>query len=143
MEGNIVFRQGQRMIYADRMYYDVPNHVGTILNADMLTPVPSYEGLLRLHADVVQQTAQDRFCRRKRLPHLQPHGRAGLSASVGRHLPSKTFKQPLFDPATGQPLVDPCTGQPLVEHHRLATADNDFVYVGRCRCSIGPRSPRT
>ena len=29
MEGNIVFRQGERVIYANRMYYDVPNHVGT------------------------------------------------------------------------------------------------------------------
>ena len=61
MEGNIVFRQGERTIYADRMYYDVPNHVGTVLNADVLTPVRNYQGLLRLHADVLQQTAQDRY----------------------------------------------------------------------------------
>ena len=26
MEGNVVFRQGDRVIYADRMYYDVRNH---------------------------------------------------------------------------------------------------------------------
>ena len=39
MEGNIVFRQGERVIYADRMYYNVPNETGTILNAEMLTPV--------------------------------------------------------------------------------------------------------
>ena len=61
MEGNVIFREGDRIIYAERMYYDVSNHVGTILNADMLTPAPKYSGLLRLHADVVQQTSEDHF----------------------------------------------------------------------------------
>ena len=27
MEGNIIFREGERVIYADRMYYDVPNRI--------------------------------------------------------------------------------------------------------------------
>ena len=37
MEGNVVFRQGDRTIYADRMYYDVRHHLGTVLGADVLT----------------------------------------------------------------------------------------------------------
>ena len=61
MEGNIVFRQGERVIQAERMYYDANNEVGTVLKVDMLTPVPSYRGLLRLRADLVQQTGRDRF----------------------------------------------------------------------------------
>ena len=61
MEGNIIFREGDRIVYADRMYYDVPHEVGTIVNADVLTPVPTYSGLLRLHANVVQQSAANRF----------------------------------------------------------------------------------
>ena len=61
MEGNVVFRQGDRIIYADRMYYDVRNHVGTVLGADMLTPAPGYEGKVRLHADVLQQIGEDHF----------------------------------------------------------------------------------
>ena len=32
MEGHIEFRQGERVIYANRMYYDVPNHVGTVIS---------------------------------------------------------------------------------------------------------------
>ena len=39
MEGNIVFRQGERVIHAQRMYYDVNNQVGTVLQANILTPV--------------------------------------------------------------------------------------------------------
>ena len=40
LEGNIVFRQGDRVIYADRMYYNVRQEYGVVLNAEMLTPVP-------------------------------------------------------------------------------------------------------
>ena len=57
MEGNIVFRQGERMIYADRMYYDVPNHVGTVLDAEVLTPVPQ---LRRAAAAARRRAAADR-----------------------------------------------------------------------------------
>ena len=40
MEGNIEFRQGDRVIYADRMFYDVRRQVGIILDAELLTPLP-------------------------------------------------------------------------------------------------------
>ena len=36
----------------------------------------------------------------------------------------------MVDPLTGQPVIDPDTGQPVVEHQKLATASNDFVFVG-------------
>ena len=43
MEGNIVFRQGDRTVYADRMFYDVRRQVGIILNAELLAPVPQID----------------------------------------------------------------------------------------------------
>jgi hypothetical protein len=61
MEGNIVFRQGERVVYADRMYYDVRQRVGTIVNTEILTPAPGYQGLVRLKADLVQQTSRDTY----------------------------------------------------------------------------------
>src|SRR4029450_12956130 len=61
MEGNIVFRQGDRVIYADRMYYNVRQEYGVVLNAEMLTPVPQYQGLLRLKAEVLQQVNRQHF----------------------------------------------------------------------------------
>ena len=36
LEGNIVFRQGDRVLYAQRMYYDVRRQVGVVLDAEML-----------------------------------------------------------------------------------------------------------
>ena len=56
LEGNIVFREGERIIYADRMYYDVKNSVAKILDAEMRTPVEQYDGEIRIKADSIQQT---------------------------------------------------------------------------------------
>ncbi|HMO87446.1 MAG TPA: hypothetical protein PKC18_21245, partial [Lacipirellulaceae bacterium] len=57
MEGNIEFRQGDRIVFADRMFYDVRRQVGVILNAELLTQLPAIDGRdpqipLRLKADV-------------------------------------------------------------------------------------------
>lgn len=61
IEGNVVFQQGQRRIYADRMYYNVQAEYGMILGAEVLTPAPQYEGILRLKADVIQQRSRENF----------------------------------------------------------------------------------
>ncbi len=61
LDGNIVFNQGNRVIYADRMYYNVSSEYGMVLDAEILTPVPQYQGLLRLKADVLRQQDRQNF----------------------------------------------------------------------------------
>ncbi|MDG2382847.1 MAG: organic solvent tolerance protein OstA [Pirellulaceae bacterium] len=61
LEGNIVFRQGDRVIYADRMYYNVQEERGVVLNSELLTPIPGYKGLIRLKAEVLQQVDKYNF----------------------------------------------------------------------------------
>lgn len=129
LEGNIVFRQGERTIYADRMYYDVPNRVGTVLNADVLTPVRNYSGLLRLHADVLQQTAQDRFFATNTFLTSSRMGDPGYRLQAG-DIYFEDIQTPMIDSLTGQPVTDPATGQQAIEHKRLATASNNFLFVG-------------
>src|SRR5262249_52081337 len=36
MEGNIVFRQGDRTVYADRMFYDVRRQIGLTINGELI-----------------------------------------------------------------------------------------------------------
>jgi hypothetical protein len=120
MEGNIVFRQGDRIIHADRMYYDVTNKVGTILNAEMLTPVLNYDGKLRLQADVIQQTAEGRYSAENAFITSSRFGEPGY-----RLQSSNIYFEDIQVPA-----VDPITGQSVIEHQKLATANNDFLFVG-------------
>jgi hypothetical protein len=127
-EGNIEFRQGERIIYADRMYYDVPNHVGTVLNADVLTRVPEYAGLLRLHADVVQQTAQDRFFAQNAFLTSSRMGYPGYRLQAS-DIYFQDIQTPVFDAITGQQVNDPQTCLPAVRHERLATASNNVIFI--------------
>jgi hypothetical protein len=120
MEGNIVFRQGERVIYARRMYYDVTNHVGTVLEAKMLTPVPEYEGLLRLEAEVLQQTGRDHFFGQNTFITSSRMGRPGYRIQSGE----------VYYEDIQRKAFDPWTGLPVVEHQKLATSRNNFLFLG-------------
>jgi hypothetical protein len=129
MEGNIVFRQGDRIIYADRMYYNVAQEYGVVLNAEVLTPVPEYQGLLRLKADVLQQIDRQNF---------QAYGAAFTSSRMGvprywlqsQQITFQDNQRTAIDPITGNPAIDLATGEPAVDHEMLARSRNNFIYVG-------------
>jgi lipopolysaccharide export system protein LptA len=128
LEGNIVFRQGDRVIYADRMYYNVRQEYGVVLNAEMLTPVPQYQGLLRLKAEVLQQVNRQRY---------EAYNAALTSSRIGvprywfqtRDVAIDDMQTPVVDPFTNQPLLN-ANGEPQVAHQMLATSRNNFIYVG-------------
>ncbi len=61
LEGNVIFQQGARRVYAERMYYNVQSEYGMILGAELLTDAPQYEGILRVKADVIQQRSRENF----------------------------------------------------------------------------------
>jgi hypothetical protein len=128
MEGHVEFRQGDHIIYADRMYYDVRNHVATILDADMLTPAPGYEGKVRLHADVVQQTGEDHF---RAQDVFVTSSRLGIPRYRLQMQTAEfdNIETPQVDPITGEPLRDPKTKDPLVTHQELVAAQNNLLYI--------------
>ena len=138
LEGNIVFAQGSRVIYADQMYYDVNTSRGTIFNADMLTPAGQYKALVRLKADVIQQVNEN---------NLQAYGSAFTSSRLGlpRYwLQSETIgitrsQAQAYDPKTGQPLFNPQTGLPQLENEYFAEAQGNAVYLGGIPAFYWPR----
>jgi hypothetical protein len=129
LEGNIVFREGERVIYADRLYYQVNEDRGTILSAEMLTAVPGYEGLLRLKADVIEQLDAQNF---------QAHGAALTSSRLGvprywlqsENMTLQLQERVERDLLTGQPLVDTQTGDVATDTSVMVTSRNNFIYLG-------------
>ena len=129
MEGNIVFREGDRVIYAERMYYNVSERFGVVLSAELLTPVPEYEGLVRLKADAIQMYNEQR---------IQAFGAAFTSSRLG--VPRYWFQaetvefqdeqRQRLNPYTRLPELDPRTGEPLVDHNYLASSNNNYVFLG-------------
>jgi hypothetical protein len=134
LEGNIVFRQGDRVVYAHRMYYDVRRNVGTIIDAELLTPLTSfqdldYAGKVRLKAAVIEQLDASRFVARDAL----------LTTSrlevPSYHLGSETItfenvQQPKINPYTGTQAVDPVTLEPEYQSASLAQSQNNYLYLG-------------
>ena len=129
LEGNIIFRQGDRVIYADRMYYNVTEEYGMILSAEVLTPVAEYEGLLRIKADVLQQINKQKFL---------AYGAAITSSRMG--IPTYWFQSDeieindqlvkQIDPLTGQQRRDPKTNELVYNHDITAESQNNFLFVG-------------
>ncbi len=127
MEGNVVFRQGERTIYAQRMYYDVRRQTGIVLSAEILTPVPKYDGLLKLRADVVQQIGPDRFIAQNGSLTSSRFGVPGYELRSNL-MTYEDVQHPSINPFTGVPYTDP-TGAPIIEHEKQATSRNNFIYV--------------
>ncbi len=127
MEGNIVFREGDRVIQAKAMYYNVEQRTGVILDAELLSPIPRYEGIVRLKAEVLRQVDHDRFVAQN----------ASLTTSrMG--IPTYEFKSgnlTLEDhqvPAVnlfGQPEINPVTNEPVIDHEQLVTGSNNVITV--------------
>ncbi|HUE72227.1 MAG TPA: organic solvent tolerance protein OstA [Pirellulaceae bacterium] len=130
LEGNIVFRQGDRVIYADRMYYNITQQYGVVMSAEMLTPVKDYQGLLRLRAEVLQQIDRQ---------HFQAYNASLTSSRIGvprywfqaGNVQVEDLQRPLVDPFSGQPLVNPATGEAEVEHQLMATSRNNFLFLSQ------------
>jgi hypothetical protein len=138
MEGDIVFREGDRVIYAQAMYYNVPLRNGVILNAELLSPVPNYAGMVRLRANVLRQLDEANFVA------------DGASLTTSRlAMPSYEFRAgqmnftdqqfPVRDPVTMLPVVDPATGEPVVDHQTTVTSSSNVVMAGGLPVFYWPR----
>lgn len=120
LEGNIVFRQGDRVIYADSMYYNVTREYGMVLGAEAITSVPDFEGVVRLKADVLQQVASGEFI---------AFDAAVTSSRMGVPRYWLQSEQLRFSDQT-RPGVDSATGAPIELSNRVITSTNNFVYFG-------------
>ena len=138
LEGDVVFGKGKRVIYAQRMYYNVERNQGTILKAEVLTPVPEYRGLVRLKADVVQQVDANQ---------LQAYGAAFTSSRLGvprywlQASQMNLTRQPTQarDPQTDDLLFDPATGQPQIGEEYFAESVANRVYIAGVPVFAWPR----
>lgn len=133
MEGNIEFRQGDRVVYADRMFYDVRRQIGVILNAELLTPLPryaghKYQGLVRLKADAIRQLDDSHFAATNALVTTSRLEEPAYSLRSQQIL-FEDVQRTVVDANTGIPLRDPFTDAALVDHQQLAESRGNSLYL--------------
>ena len=142
LEGNVVFRQGDRVIYADRMYYDVKNKTGTVLQAEITTPSPKYGGLMRLKADLVRQLNDDTFYAQH---SFLTSSRLGAPRYRVQSQDVRLYdrQQPQVDFWTGSPIFDPITNEQKIDHDQMVTASNNTMFIGPVPVFWWPRFTTT
>ncbi|MDB4793847.1 organic solvent tolerance protein OstA [Pirellulaceae bacterium] len=127
LEGNVVFSTDDRVVYAERMYYDVRQKRGTILQAELYSPVQGYDGMLRLKADVLQQIDEN---------NVRAYGSAVTSSRIG--VPRYWLQSEVVDLTRslnyrydefGRLIYDPQTGQPETVWNYEGSSRNNFVYM--------------
>ena len=124
MEGNIEFRQGDRVIYADRMFYDVRRQIGVILNAELITPLPKYEdkeyqGFVRLKAAAIRQLDESHFSATNAL--LTTSRMEEPTYHIGANeIAFEDIQRQDYDPRTGELVPD---------HRQMAESSGNVLYL--------------
>ena len=137
-EGDVVFSKGSRVIYSERMFYDVEAQQGTILDAEVVTKVPNFRGSVRLKAGVVQQFDEN---------NLKAYGSAFTSSRMGvprywvqsECVGLKRTQVSSVDPETGEQLIDYHTGLYQTEDEYIADGTKNRVYAAGVPVFAWPR----
>ena len=135
LEGNIIYRDGDRTIYADRMYYDVKNKLGYIIDGEVISPIQNggklgLKGMARLKADVLRRQGDGMFEAENAMITTS------LLGEPSYHLRGKTMTvneriTPILNPMTRTPVIDESTGEPKVDREMWLVSENNFIYSGR------------
>ncbi len=129
LEGDIVFRQGERIIYADSMYYNVTRELGMVLEAEAITTIPEYQGIVRLKADLLQQISSGNFV---------AFDAAVTSSRMG--VPRYWLQsQELRLTDRQRVTTDPATGLATTTSDPFASSSGNFVFLGGVPVLYWPR----
>lgn len=127
VEGDIIFREGERVVYAQKMYYDAKNHVGLIKDTEMVVPVPdSPGGYFRINAETIAQNDSDTFRATNAWVSTSTMGQPTYRLQSNA-LTAEFRKTPLYDSATSAPAYDAETGERLYRNDSYVIAENNFV----------------
>jgi hypothetical protein len=129
LEGDIVFRQGENVIYADSMYYNVTRETGLVLDAEAITAVPEYQGIVRLKAEVLQQVSRGNF---------RAFDAAVTSSRMGVPRYWLQSERLEFEERTRN-VIDARSGRMVADRDHHVTSSNNFVFLGGIPVFYWPR----
>ena len=128
MEGNIIFRQGDRTVRAQRMYYDVAKQTGTILDTEIRTPADGYDGLLRIDAETVHQLNSREFFAQNAFVTSSLMGKPSYRIQM-ENVSIRDSMIPVIDPVSGVQVLDD-NGNPVANHQQYIDGKNASILIG-------------
>ncbi|WP_184306037.1 organic solvent tolerance protein OstA [Aporhodopirellula rubra] len=129
LEGDIVVRQGEQIIYADAMYYNASREIGVVLDAEAIATIPQYQGTVRVKAEVMRQVARGNYI---------ANNAAVTSSRMG--VPRYWLQSNELS-LTQKPTarVDKATGQVVPDSEPYVSSGGNFVYLGGIPVLYWPR----
>ena len=138
MEGNVVLRQGNRIVQSQAMYFDVNLHVGLVLNAEILTPLEfANTGRPGRPPAAFQDWfgCEPPFCGKsskiatsRRTPASPPAAWAIRLTTLHSATATYVDKQHPVTDIFGNPVIDPRTGEPRIVHEERVTGYDNVFY---------------
>lgn len=118
LEGNIIFRDQERTIQAQRMYYDAKHQIAYILNGELKSPIVDVKGItgsIRVKAEILQQLGDGLFTARNSLVTTSMLGEPTYSLR-SRKL---TLQQ--------RPGTRSCWGEDHATERQVLIAENNYL----------------
>lgn len=138
LEGNVVFRQGERIIYADKLFYDADRDAALILDVEMLSPAPNVAGLMRLKTDVLRQTGPNRFSADRAMITSSRMDQPAYRL-MAHEVEFTSIERPMFERFTGEPIIDPLTGEQAMQLDQRLKSKHNTMFLGRAPIFYWPR----
>lgn len=127
LEGNIVIRQEDNVVKAERAFYDARDKKALVLNAELQAFFPLLGSGVRIKADRLRQLADQTYHAQNAWLTSSQYGKPGYRVEA-----TDVFVEPravnLFGGQTA-PQVDPETGEPIIVTQPWTTVLNSRLYV--------------
>jgi lipopolysaccharide export system protein LptA len=127
LEGNIVIRQDTHVLRATRAVYDVREERALLLDAELRSFIPAFQGDVRVRAAELRQLSQDSFYARNAWTTASQFGVPGYRLQASDVFIENRLVQPFF--GLGAVERDPATGAPLLREVPWITSLNNTLFV--------------
>ncbi|MBI1344667.1 LPS assembly protein LptD [bacterium] len=137
LEGNIVIRQGENVIRADRAYYDAREDRALVLNAELKAFLPDEDVSVRIRADRLRQTSAMSYHAQNAWISTSQLGRPGYRLQASDVFIDYRPSGSLF----GGPVpvqIDQTTGREIPQLTPWATITNSTLVVGETPVFYSP-----
>ncbi len=126
LEGNVIFRQGDRTAEMNQLYYDADRHAGIATDATLYAYHEKLQGPVFVRARRLRQLAENIF-----LGHYTQITPSRFPLPTYALEADRVFVEeevvPLTSKLTGQPAVDPATGKPIMTKRRWVTSEANVL----------------
>jgi len=124
LEGNIVIRQEQRVLTAERAVYDAREDRGLMYDAELKSYLPELKDTVRIRAERIRQISKDSYHAQHAWTSTSKFGKPGYRLQASDIFMETRYNRPLFSPF----VFDSQTGAPLVEERSWITSlHNTFL----------------